>query len=56
VKHLVSKNKVVGTGDIAQQLKAIVALTEAQGLVSRPHRVIYNQVKFHFQGNQNSFA
>jgi hypothetical protein len=33
MKDIVSKNKVVGTGDMAQQLPALVALTEAQGLV-----------------------
>jgi hypothetical protein len=40
VKDLVSINKVVGTGDMAQQLTALVALIEAQGLASIPHRVI----------------
>lgn len=41
MKDIVSKNKVVGTGDMAQQLPALVALTEAQGLVLR-HTTIPN--------------
>ena len=35
MKDLVSKNKVVGIGDVGQQLPALVLLTEAQDLVSR---------------------
>jgi hypothetical protein len=51
VKDLVSKNEVVGTGDMAPQLTALVALTKVQGLVPGPHMVVYIHLKFQFQEN-----
>lgn len=51
MKDLVSKNKVVGTEDMAPQLTALVALTNVQGLVSGTYMVVYNHLKLHFQEN-----